>query len=121
MIAPPWPDIFVGCGRACVPFAMGLRDWSKGKTLVVQLQDPRVNPREFDVVVPPIHDGLEGPNVISIVGACNRITPERMDEAVGEYTALPLEDLGAPRIAVHCQRSSTAAQKARRPRRPAIR
>src|SRR5262245_52299943 len=44
-IQAPWPDIFIGCGRASIPFAMGVREWSNGKTFVVQLQDPRVNPR----------------------------------------------------------------------------
>jgi len=97
---PPWPDIFIGCGRASVPFAMGLRTWSNGRTFVVQLQDPRVNPREFDVVIPPLHDDLEGQNVLPIVGACNRITPERLDDAVSEYKSANLEDFPSPRFAV---------------------
>jgi mitochondrial fission protein ELM1 len=96
---PPWPDIFVGCGRASVPFALGMRDWSQHKTFVVQLQHPRVNPREFDVVVPPIHDGLEGANVLPIVGACHRVTPEKLDQALLEYPTA-LEDLPSPRFAV---------------------
>ena len=99
-IAPPWPDIFIGCGRASVPFSLGMRVWSGGKTFVVQLQDPRVNPREFDVVIPPLHDGLEGQNVLPIVGACNRITPERLDDAVLQYQSANLEDLPSPRFAV---------------------
>ncbi len=96
----PWPDIFIGCGRASIPFALGVRDWSVGKTFVVQLQDPRMNPREFDVVIPPMHDGLEGQNVLPIVGACNRITAERMDRAVSEYKPANLEELPAPRFAI---------------------
>jgi mitochondrial fission protein ELM1 len=99
-IDPPWPDIFIGCGRSSIPFALGVRDWSNGRTFVVQLQDPRMNPREFDVVVPPMHDGLEGQNVLPIVGACNRITPERLERAVSEYSAANLEELPAPRFAV---------------------
>jgi mitochondrial fission protein ELM1 len=82
-----------------VPFALGLRHWSNHKTFVVQLQDPRVNPREFDVVVPPIHDRLEGQNVLPIVGACHRVTPQKIDEAALDF-ATPLEDLPSPRIAV---------------------
>lgn len=99
-IAPPWPDIFIGCGRASTPLALGMRAWSGGKTFVVQLQDPRVNPREFDVVIPPLHDGLEGQNVLPIVGACNRITPERLDDAVLQYQSANLQDLPSPRFAV---------------------
>jgi mitochondrial fission protein ELM1 len=98
-IEPSWPDIFIGCGRASVPFALGIREWSREKTFVVQLQDPRVNPREFDVVIPPIHDGLEGQNVLPIVGACHRVTPEKLDEAVLSYPAA-LEDMASPRFAV---------------------
>ncbi|MBX9745911.1 MAG: mitochondrial fission ELM1 family protein [Hyphomonadaceae bacterium] len=98
-IEPPWPHIFIGCGRASIPFALGMREWSRGKTFVVQLQDPRMNPREFDVVIPPIHDGLEGQNVLPIVGSCHRVTPEKLDEAVLSYPA-PLEDMPQPRFAV---------------------
>ncbi|MGE3930939.1 MAG: mitochondrial fission ELM1 family protein [Hyphomonadaceae bacterium] len=98
-IEPPWPDIWIGCGRASIPFSMGVRHWARGRTFVVQLQDPRVNAREFDVVVPPIHDELEGANVIPIVGACHRVTPQRLEEARDDYPA-PLDDLPNPRFAV---------------------
>ncbi|MBI1188485.1 MAG: nucleoside-diphosphate sugar epimerase [Alphaproteobacteria bacterium] len=86
-IDPPYPDIFIGCGRTSIPFAMSMREWSRNRTLVVQLQDPRINPREFDLVVPPFHDGLGGPNVVGIVGACHRVTPQRIAEEAG-----PLRD-----------------------------
>lgn len=99
-IEAPWPDILIGCGRASIPFAIGVRQWNAGKTFVVQLQDPRVNPREFDVVVPPIHDGLEGANVLPIVGACHRVTPDKIDQAVIDYRGLALDDLPSPRFAV---------------------
>jgi uncharacterized protein len=116
-IEPPWPDIFIGCGRAAIPFALGMRAWSRGRTFVAQLQDPRVNPREFDVVVPPIHDGLEGANVLPIVGACHRVTPERVDQAVLDYAGVALEDLPSPRFAVliggKSKRQNISARRAR--------
>jgi mitochondrial fission protein ELM1 len=115
-IEAPWPDIFIGCGRASVPFALGLRDWSKHRSFVVQLQDPRVNPREFDVVVPPIHDGLEGQNVLPIVGACHRVTPEKIDEAVLDFPT-NFEDFPSPRFAVlvggKSKRNDISARRAR--------
>lgn len=98
-LEPPWPDIFIGCGRASIPFALAMREWSRGRTFVAQLQDPRINPREFDLVVPPVHDGLEGPNVMPIVGACHRVTPERIDQEVLDFP-VSLEDLPRPRFAV---------------------
>src|SRR5262245_12737465 len=115
-IEPPWPDICIGCGRASIPLSMGVRRWSDARTLVAQLQDPRVNPREFDVVVPPIHDGLEGPNVLPIVGACHRVTPEKLDQAVLEFPR-QLDELAPPRLAVliggKSKRQDISAKRAR--------
>jgi mitochondrial fission protein ELM1 len=115
-LEPPWPDIWIGCGRASIALSMGVRDWSNARTLVVQLQDPRVNPREFDVVVPPIHDGLEGRNILSIVGACHRVTPDKLDKAVLDYPA-PLEDMPSPRFAIliggKSRRQDISAKRAR--------
>lgn len=98
-IDPPWPDIWIGCGRASLPLSMGVRLWSQARTLVVQLQDPRINPREFDLVIPPEHDGLEAPNAFQIVGACHRVTPERIAKEARDF----VEDLSTvppPAIAV---------------------
>ncbi|MEQ1616853.1 MAG: mitochondrial fission ELM1 family protein [Terricaulis sp.] len=115
-IEPPWPDIVIGCGRASIPFTMAMRTWSRRRTLVVQLQDPRVNPREFDIVVPPVHDGLEGPNVLAIVGACHRVSPDKLDQAALEYPAA-LEDMQQPRLAVliggKSKRQDISAKRAR--------
>lgn len=98
-ISPPWPHIWIGCGRASVPLSMGMRKWANGRTFVVQLQDPRVNPREFDAVAPPIHDELEGRNVVPMVGACNRITNAKLEESKLNYPRV-LEELQSPRFAV---------------------
>jgi len=115
-IEPPWPNMLIGCGRASIPFAMGVKHWSGGRTFVVQLQDPRVNAREFDVVIPPIHDGLEGANVLPIVGACHRVTPERLDQELIEFSPA-LEDLPGPRLAVliggKSKRQDISAKRAR--------
>lgn len=63
---------------------MGVREWSNGKTFGRAIAGPAGNPREFDVVIQSMHDGLEGQNVLPIVGACNRITAERLDRAASE-------------------------------------
>jgi hypothetical protein len=95
----PWPDIFIGCGRMSVPLSMGVREWSRGYSLVVQLQDPRVNPREFDLVVPPLHDEVFGQNVAPILGSCHRVTPERIDDEAQRFPR-DLAALKGPRLAV---------------------
>jgi len=96
VFAEPWPDLWIAAGRATLPLSTGVRRWSKGRTFVVQLQDPRWPSHMFDLVVPPEHDGVEGHNVLSIVGAPHRVTPERLAEAADAA----LLQLPQPRVAV---------------------
>lgn len=99
VIGPPWPEIWIGCGRQTVPFGMALRGWSAGRSLVVQLQHPRVNPREFDLVIAPSHDRLDGPHVAASFGAINRVEPLRLAEARAAFP-MELAALPSPRIVV---------------------
>src|SRR5204862_7609066 len=57
-VAPPWPDLWIAAGRATLPLSIRMRRWSRGKSFVVQLQDPRLPPGMFDLVIPPRHDRL---------------------------------------------------------------
>ncbi|MBW3616344.1 MAG: mitochondrial fission ELM1 family protein [Proteobacteria bacterium] len=98
-IEAPWPDLWIAAGRATLPLSMGVRRWSAGKTFVVQLQDPRWPTHLFDLVIPPEHDELTGPNVFPIVGSPNRITPERLAEAESEFHDR-IAPLPSPRVAV---------------------
>ncbi len=75
LLRPPYPDLWIGCGRLCVPYTMAvkLRD---SHTLTVQIQDPRAPLSRFDLVVPPAHDGLSGDNVFPIIGSPSRVTAD---------------------------------------------
>lgn len=79
---PPWPDLWIAAGRASLPLSIRARRRSGGRTFVVQLQDPRLSPRFFDLVVPPRHDKLAGDGVFPITGAPHRVTPERLAAAL---------------------------------------
>ena len=98
-LKPPWPRLLIAAGRPSVGPAMAIRRAAQGATFAVQLQDPRVAPRHFDLVIPPAHDGLVGPNVLPTLGALHRITSDKLATAAdrwqGRYAALP-----HPRIAV---------------------
>lgn len=95
----PWPDLWIGNGRAAVPASIAVRRWSGDRTFVVQLQDPMRSPRLFDLVIPPEHDRLSGPGVLPILGAPHRMTPERTAEAYALFRDR-LEALPRPRVAV---------------------
>lgn len=98
-LGPPWPDLWIAAGRATLPLSRLAQRRSGGRTFVVQCQDPRWRTGRFDLVVAPRHDGIAGPNVLSITGSPNRITPERLAEAAGAFEAR-LAPLPPPRVAV---------------------
>jgi len=98
-LTPPWPDLLIASGRASVGPAYAIRRVSGGRTFTVQIQDPRVSPRLFDLVVPPRHDRVDGANVISTLGALNRVTKAKLNEASGQFAEM-VEHLPHPRVAV---------------------
>ncbi|WP_396595538.1 mitochondrial fission ELM1 family protein [Brevundimonas sp. R86498] len=95
----PWPDLWIATGRATLPLSLAVRRLSRGRTFVVQTQDPRQDPALFDLVVAPAHDGLSGPNVVTITGSPHRITPGRLAEAAPAFSAR-LDPVPHPRVAV---------------------
>lgn len=98
-IEPPYPDIWIGCGRASLPHALRISMRADGKTFVVQLQDPKTDLKPYALVIAPEHDHLSGPNVLSLLGSTNRITPERLAAAY-EVWRDRLDALPHPRVAV---------------------
>ena len=94
-----WPDLWIATGRATLPLALGARGLSRGRTFVVQTQDPRLDPALFDLVVAPAHDELSGANVVSITGSPHRITLQALADAAPAF-ADRLDALSGPRVAV---------------------
>jgi mitochondrial fission protein ELM1 len=97
-LAAPWPRLLIACGRQSIPVSLAVKRASLGRTIAVQCQDPRINARNFDLVIPPEHDGIAGENVFPIVGSPNRITPTRLAEAREEFAGR-FAGLRAPRVA----------------------
>ena len=98
-ITPPWPDIWIATGRATIPLSTRMLTWSGGKTFVVQTQHPRAPLDRFDLVIPPEHDGLTGPNVVPILGAPNRLSAEKLAVELARFDAR-IAPLPHPRVAV---------------------
>ena len=98
-IEPPWPDIWIAAGRATLPLSMRMRGWSKKKTFVVQIQDPRMPTTPYDLVVAPKHDRTQGDNVLAITGSPHRVTPKRLKAELARFKDL-IDPLPRPRVAV---------------------
>jgi uncharacterized protein len=86
-IHPPWPDLLITCGRRSVATAIAIKRASGGRTFTVHIQDPRVPPACFDMVVPPEHDRLRGPNVFPSRGALHKLTREALAQAAERFRA----------------------------------
>ena len=97
-LAPPWPDLVVGCGRNAVRPSLAIRRASGGRTVAAHIQDPRVGRGEFDMLIVPEHDRLRGPRVCLTRGAIHRVTAARL---AAERSRFPeLERLPRPILAV---------------------
>lgn len=94
-----WPDVWIATGRATLPLSLMAKRRAGGKTFVVQTQDPRWRTGDYDLVVAPRHDGIEGPNVLSITGSPHRISKARLIDGAAAF-AERLAALPRPRVAV---------------------
>lgn len=79
------PDLAIGCGRQA---ALATRLLRERGSKVVQILDPRIDPRHWNVVVAPEHDGLRGDNVISMLGSLHPVDDPWLAQARREFPAL---------------------------------
>ncbi|MEJ2565612.1 MAG: mitochondrial fission ELM1 family protein [Gammaproteobacteria bacterium] len=98
-LVPPWPDVLIATGRATVAAAIAIRRASQGRTFTIQIQNPGVAFRHFDLIIPPRHDNCSGPNVFPTRGALHRVTAERLAAEAARF-APSLAHLPRPLVAV---------------------
>ena len=72
--------MIISCGRKSVVPSILLKRKNK-KIFSIHIQDPKVNFKNFDVIVAPEHDNLKGDNVISSKGAIHYITQSNLEKA----------------------------------------
>lgn len=98
-LAPPWPDLLITSGRRSAPYSLYVKRASGGRTFTVHIQNPQCRLDRFDLVVPPRHDRLSGPNVVETFGALHRVTPERLRREAEKFRA-SVAHLPRPLVAV---------------------
>ncbi len=94
-LAPPLPELLVGCGGKAAAVLAALRHRARG----IIVQHPRMDPRKFDLIVASRHDELTGPNVLVARTALHRVRPARLAEAAALW-APRLAHLPRPLVAV---------------------
>ena len=76
-------DVIISCGRKSVIPSIFFKQNSQKKMFNIHIQDPKVSLKNFDFVVAPEHDDLEGENVISTKGALHYLNMKEIDENRG--------------------------------------
>jgi mitochondrial fission protein ELM1 len=84
--------------RSAAP-ALAIRCKNGGRTVVVQIQDPKIPPARFDLMIVSDHDKVRGPNVMVSLGAVHPVTEAKLATAA-EAWAPRLDHLPRPRVAV---------------------
>jgi mitochondrial fission protein ELM1 len=80
-LAPPWPRLVVGCGRRSIGAALAVKRASGGATFAAYVQNPEWGRRQFDLVAALPHDGVKGPNVVTVPTALSVVTHRRLAAA----------------------------------------
>jgi uncharacterized protein len=70
------PPLIIACGRHSVVPALCLKERWEGRTFVVFVQNPLVDPSNFDLVVAPEHDEIAGDNVVCTRGALHHVNSQ---------------------------------------------
>ncbi len=75
-------NIVISCGRKSVIPSIFLKKKFGKKIINIHIQDPKVSLNNFDYVVIPEHDGLNGKNVITSKGAIHYLRNEELDKSI---------------------------------------
>jgi len=74
-------DVIISCGRKSVIPSIHLKKISNKKVFNIHIQDPKVDLNNFDFIVAPEHDAIQGQNVINTKGAIHYLTENEINES----------------------------------------
>ena len=97
-----YPDILVTCGRRMAGISMALKTRAKraGTSMTtIHLQDPRLDPEYFDILIVPSHDRVRGANVIVTKGSLNRMSQSHIAKSA-KTVPKQWQVATSPRVAV---------------------
>ena len=74
------PDLIISCGRKSVIPSIILKK-KNPKIFTIHIQNPKVNSKNFDIIIAPEHDGLNGINILKSKGAIHYITESEINNS----------------------------------------
>ena len=81
------PDIIISCGKRSIYASLHLKKSLKNKVFSIHIQNPKINPAHFDLVVAPAHDDLKGKNVLKTDLALNHINKSLLSKEAELYAS----------------------------------
>ena len=72
--------VLISCGRKSVIHSIALKKRYKERIFNIHIQDPKVSPRHFDLIICPEHDNLKGSNVIKTTGAIHYLNNQDINK-----------------------------------------
>lgn len=94
------PALVVSCGRHGIVPSLALKRKFGNRVFTVHIQDPKIPPESFDLVVAPDHDDVRGDNVYRTMGALHYVTAERLAAARSSAAADALGGAAQPLVVV---------------------
>ena len=88
ILTPPWPTLWIAAGRRSAPYTRYVKQQSQGKTLAIQMLDPKSDLSAFDLIITPEHDGLQGRNVISTIGSPSHFSADAIAQVRSDFSHL---------------------------------
>ena len=73
-------NIVISCGRKSVIPSIYLKKKYKNKIINIHIQDPKVSLNNFDYIVAPEHDQINGKNVLTTKGAIHYLRNDELNE-----------------------------------------
>ena len=74
-------DVIISCGRKSVVPSIVLKKNSAKKVINIHIQNPKVSVKNFDFIVVPDHDSIDGPNILVSKGAIHYLTIDEINQA----------------------------------------
>ncbi|GAB4183760.1 MAG: ELM1/GtrOC1 family putative glycosyltransferase [Wenzhouxiangellaceae bacterium] len=94
---PPGPTLLIGCGSRCARLSRLLRQRDPGHIRTVQILDPRRRRQDYDVLIIPLHDQVQGENIINFSGSLHPVDNDWLHRAAQLWSPA-WADLPAPRL-----------------------
>lgn len=88
VLAPPWPNVIISCGRRGALAALAakrLASSAHAAPRLMHIHDPQMEPKHFDLVVAMEHDKVTGDNVIKTKSALHGITPKLLEDSASKF------------------------------------